>query len=250
MRFGGIECVVGRGILPKLDIQFCDIVVPVISDLEKEAILETGEGGREIVYHYDKVCDPLYEARTNREFESAILTALGEDPAGMYPLSEEQKLYNIMAGTTVICDDGVTYEPLLTITQEDIDAMGVEGQPQQGRITLQEFKEKGVYQVERKQGDFPYLMYNTHYPRFGNGVYGNTKSLGEAFATPVFMGEKVAKENGIATGDTVLVESPHGSVLRIACVSPTYMDDVLALPNGGWSQFNEEGIDVMGTTAA
>lgn len=240
----------GRGILPKLDIQFCDIVVPVISDLEKEAILETGEGGREIVYHYDKVCDPLYEARTNREFESAILTALGEDPAGMYPLSEEQKLYNIMAGTTVICDDGVTYEPLLTITQEDIDAMGVEGQPQQGRITLQEFKEKGVYQVERKQGDFPYLMYNTHYPRFGNGVYGNTKSLGEAFATPVFMGEKVAKENGIATGDTVLVESPHGSVLRIACVSPTYMDDVLALPNGGWSQFNEEGIDIMGATAA
>lgn len=321
LREGGIECVVGRGILPKLDIQFCDIVVPVISDLEKEAILETGEGGREIVYHYDKVCDPLYEARTNREFESAILTALGEDPAGMYPLSEEQKLYNIMAGTTVICDDGVTYEPLLTITQEDIDAMGVEGQPQQGRITLQEFKEKGVYQVERKQGDnfgfiaykdfvddpvahplatdsgkfeiycqykadilnqaklragdewkpyptyvtpvegiettyadfedqvkgdFPYLMYNTHYPRFGNGVYGNTKSLGEAFATPVFMGEKVAKGNGIATGDTVLVESPHGSVLRIACVSPTYMDDVLALPNGGWSQFNEEGIDVMG----
>lgn len=66
------------------------------------------------MYHYDKVCDPLYEARTNREFESAILTALGEDPAGMYPLSEEQKLYNIMAGTTVICDDGVTYEPLLT----------------------------------------------------------------------------------------------------------------------------------------
>lgn len=31
--------------------------------------------------------------------------------------------------------------------------MGVEGQPQQGRITLQEFKEKGVYQIERKQGD-------------------------------------------------------------------------------------------------
>lgn len=107
-----------------------------------------------------KCAIPLYEARTNREFESAILTALGEVPAGMYPLSEEQKLYNIMAGTTVICDDGVTYEPLLTITQEDIDAMGVEGQPQQGRITLQEFKEKGVYQVERKQGDnFGFIAY-------------------------------------------------------------------------------------------
>ena len=80
LREGGIECVVGRGILPKLDIQFCDIVVPVISDLEKEAILETGEGGREIVYHYDKVCDPLYEARTNREFESTSSRRWGKTP--------------------------------------------------------------------------------------------------------------------------------------------------------------------------
>ena len=230
-----------------------------------------------------------------------------------------------MAGTTVVCEDGTSYEPLLTITQEDIDAMRVEGSPQEGRITLQEFKEKGVYQVERKQGDnfgfiaykdfvdnpiahplatdsgkfeiycqykadilteaklregdawkayptyvvpaegiettyadfdnqvkgdYPYQLYNTHYPRFGNGVYGNSKSLGEAFVTPVFMGLKVAEENGIATGDTVLVESPHGSVLRVACVSPTFMDDVLALPNGAWSQYDEDGVDAMGAVGS
>ena len=68
--------------------------------------------------------------------------------------------------------------------------------------------------------------------------------------TPVFMGLKVAEENGIATGDTVLVESPHGSVLRVACVSPTFMDDVLALPNGAWSQYDEDGVDAMGAVGS
>ena len=320
LREGGIECVVGRGIVPKMDIQYCDIVVPVISDLEREWVLETGEGGREIIFHYDKVCDPLYEARTNREFEEGILKALGEDPLGMYPLPAEQILYNVLAGTTVICEDGKTYENLLTITQEDIDAMGVEGTPQQGRITLTEFKEKGVYQVERKPGDnfghiaykefvenpeshpletdsgkfeiycqykadilnkaqvsddewkpyptyvvplegyettfvdfesgekgeFPYQLFNAHYPRFGNGVYGNVKSLGEAFVTPVFIGTQIAQDNGIENGDTVLVESRCGKVLRVASVTPTLMDGVVALPNGAWSQFDNQGIDVMG----
>lgn len=321
LREGGIECVVGRGIVPKLDIQYCDIVVPIISDLERAAVLTTGEGYREAIYYYDKVCEPLYESRSNREFESAILEALGEDPRGLYPISEEQALFNTMAGTKVICDDGKTYETLLTITQDDIDAMGVEGKPQKGRITLKQFKEDGGYQVERKKGDnygyiaykdfvddpvanplqtesgkleiccqyksdilnkaalhpqdtwkpyptyvtpvegiettykdfdkqikgdYPYLLFNTHFPRFGNGVFGNTKSLAEAFTTPVYMGTKVAKENGIETGDTVLIESRHGSVLRVACVSPTYMDDVIALPNGAWSQFDENGVDVMG----
>ena len=45
--------------------------------------------------------------------------------------------------------DGSGKEPLLTITADDIAEMGVEGEPQTGRITYQEFKEKGIYQVER-----------------------------------------------------------------------------------------------------
>ena len=320
LREGGIECVVGRGNLPKMDIQYCDIVVPVISDLEREWVLESGEGGREIVFHYDKVCDPIYEARTNREFEEGVLQALGEDPRGLYPLSPEQMLYNVLAGTTVVCSDGETYENLLTITQEEIDAMGAEGKPQEGRIALSEFREMGTYQVQRsaddklghiaykdfiddpegcplasdsgkfeiycqykadilndagitddvwkpyptyvvpsvgyestfadfesgEKGEYPYQLFNTHYPRFGNGVYGNVKSLGEAFVTPVFISTQIAQENGIENGDTVLVESQCGKVLRIASITPTMMDGVVALPNGAWSQFNTEGIDVMG----
>ena len=320
LREGPIECVVGRGIVPKVDIQYCDIVLPIISDLEQERLLETGEGGREIVYHYDKVCDPIYEARSNAEFESALLEALGEDPLGMYPLSANQKLYNQMAGTQVICEDGETYENLLTITQQDIDDWGVEGKPQEGRITLSEFREAGVYQVQRSKddnygfiaykdfvddpkknpldspsgkfeiycqykadllnkahlsddewkpyphyvvpkegyettfddfegevkGEFPYQLYNPHFPRFGNGVYGNVKSLAEAFVTPVFVGTDVAEECGIENGDTVLVESRYGKVLRRASVTPLMMPGVVSIPNGSWSQFDDDMVDVMG----
>jgi len=49
--------------------------------------------------------------------------------------------------------DGSGYEPLLTITADDITAMGVEGKPQQGRVTLKEFKEKGAYHVPRSPDD-------------------------------------------------------------------------------------------------
>ena len=320
LREGPIECVVGRGIVPKVDIQYCDIVLPIISDLEQEKLLETGEGGREIVYHYDKVCDPIYEARSNADFESALLEALGEDPRGMYALSAEQKVFNQMAGTQVICDDGATYENLLSITQEDIDALGVEGQPQEGRIPYADFVAQGVYQVQRSKddnfgfiaykdfvddpeghpldspsgkfeiycqykadllnqahltddewkpyphyvvpvegyettfddfeagvkGDYPYQLYNPHFPRFGNGVYGNVKSLGEAFVTPVFVGKDVAEECGIANGDAVLVESRYGKVVRRASVNPFMMPGVVSIPNGAWTQFNDDMVDLMG----
>lgn len=58
-----------------------------------------------------------------------------------------------MASITVVNEDGKTYGPLVTITQEDIAQLGVTGKTQTGKITYSEFKEKGVYQVKRYQGD-------------------------------------------------------------------------------------------------
>jgi anaerobic dimethyl sulfoxide reductase subunit A len=45
------------------------------------------------------------------------------------------------------------YETLVTITAEDIQAWGVEGEPQTGRVTLKELQGRGYYQVPRKPGD-------------------------------------------------------------------------------------------------
>ena len=78
------------------------------------------------------------------------------EAADIIGLPPEQVLFNQLSGCWVIADNGVDREPLLTITADDIAEMGVEGEPQEGRITLQEFKEKGVYTVaSRRQLTLP-----------------------------------------------------------------------------------------------
>ena len=49
--------------------------------------------------------------------------------------------------------DTMAYAPLLTITQDDIDELGVEGAPQEGLMTVAEFKEKGMFKIPRKKDD-------------------------------------------------------------------------------------------------
>ncbi len=67
-------------------------------------------------------------------------------------------MFNSVAGATVIKDNASGYEPLVTITADDIAALGVEGEPQQGGFSYEEFKKLGVYQVPRAPGDkFAYI---------------------------------------------------------------------------------------------
>ncbi|WP_302398004.1 molybdopterin-dependent oxidoreductase [Eggerthella sinensis] len=316
-----VEFVVNRSYVPRMDAQFADIVLPVISDLEKPGMLMgTGDGGREIVLLYGQVCEPVFEAKSNEWIDSKVLEAMGFDPRGLHPLSEQQALFNQIAGTTVVNAQGDGQEPLVTITAQDLEAWGVEGVEQQGRIALQEFVSKGVYQIERRRGDaygyiayedfvadpqknprasesglfeiscrwkadalnrfkysddvykpyptyhvpvegyettfsdwegkvkgdFPFLCYNPHYPRFGNGVYGNAPLLAENLETPVFLSASDAAERGIADGDAVLVTSRRGKVLRRASCSELVQPGCVGLPNGPWARIDDQGIDRAG----
>jgi anaerobic dimethyl sulfoxide reductase subunit A len=55
------------------------------------------------------------------------------------------------------------YEPLVTITAQDVAALAEEGitvKPQQGKVPLSEFKTTGIYQVMRQPGDnFGFIAY-------------------------------------------------------------------------------------------
>ena len=50
------------------------------------------------------------------------------------PSAAEQRVYNTIAGAWILADDGETREPLFTITAEDIEELGAQGEPQQGRV--------------------------------------------------------------------------------------------------------------------
>ncbi len=273
------------------------------------------------MFCYSQVCEPVYESKSSDEIDNLILEAMGYDHRGLHPLSERQKTFNEIAATTVADGSADNQVTLVSITQEDIDAWGVEGTPQEGLISWSEFREKGVYQIPRssaddgygyiayedfiadpqknpresesgkfeiccqwkadalnamgysedtykpyptyhvpvegfeqtfddwgakKKGDYPFQCYNPHYMRFANGVFGNTMMLASILEHPVFMNNEDATALGIEDGDTVLVSSRYGSVLRHASLSPLTMPGCVGLPNGAWTQFDENGVDAAG----
>jgi anaerobic dimethyl sulfoxide reductase subunit A len=62
-------------------------------------------------------------------------------------------IFNTISGAKVLKDDGKTQEPLVTITDADISAWGVQGKAQTGRISIQDLQARGYYQATRKPGD-------------------------------------------------------------------------------------------------
>ena len=132
--------------------QYCDIVLPVATWWEKGNIAWSVNA--ETVYWADRIMEPLYEARPETEIAEELASRLGLDPKAVNTMTDAERTYYSFAGAIKMTDQATAaYEPLFTITQEDINALGVEGEPQQGSITIAEFKEKGCYKTQRSKGD-------------------------------------------------------------------------------------------------
>ncbi|TMN22146.1 dimethyl sulfoxide reductase subunit A [Lentibacillus cibarius] len=146
-----VEFVVTNSYNLTTNAKYSDVVLPVTSEWEREGGLLTGN--REILIAHSNIVDPLYEAKSDVWIAKELLKRLGKDPKKLYPVSEKQAFFNELATSTVITKDGKDYEPLVEITAKDIKDWNVDGKPQKGRIALQEFLDRGIYQVERKPGD-------------------------------------------------------------------------------------------------
>lgn len=146
-----VEFVAAQTIFLNTSAKYADLVLPVTTQWERHSGFLTGN--RDILIYHTKVVEPLFEAKDDIWIAKEVGRKLGLDPNEIDPVSLEQQTYNRLAGASVMKDDGSGYEPLLTITAADIAEMGVKGEPQTGRITYQEFKEKGIYQVPRTMND-------------------------------------------------------------------------------------------------
>ena len=131
--------------------KYSDLVLPVTTQWERHSGLLTGN--REILIYHRQITEPLFEAKDDIVIAREVGIALGLDPLEIDSVPLAQQSYNRLAGASVMKADGSGKEPLLTITAKDITEMGVEGEPQTGRITYQEFKDKGIYQAERSLND-------------------------------------------------------------------------------------------------
>jgi anaerobic dimethyl sulfoxide reductase subunit A len=300
------------------DAQYSDIVLPLTTKWEEPGIIiydgQEEEASRENLFCFKQVMDPLYESRSDQEIEEGLLEAMGFDPKEFFPKTEKQKFFEEICGSTVM-NKSKEYEPLVTVTQEDIEKWGFPAEEQNGRLSIDELIKNGGYQVERSSGDvfgnigfksfidspesnplpsnsgkfeiycqakadtfnswyqdgivfkpypaylvplsgyestfenndiegqkseYPYTLFTVHYMRRTHGIFDNIPWLRKAWVNPVFLNTSDAKVSGIETGDTVLITTPHGKVLRKASLLDTLMPGVVSLPHGSWPRIDEE----------
>lgn len=144
--------------------QYSDIVLPIATSWEDENSddYHLGQQNREsLMWQQFGVIPTPYEAKTDREIVYDLGKRMGVDVDSLFPYDgREQHLYRLI-NATVVEDDGVTEVPLVTITQDDIDTHKIRDiEPQQGKVTLQEMIDTGIYHRARHQGDnLGYIAY-------------------------------------------------------------------------------------------
>jgi anaerobic dimethyl sulfoxide reductase subunit A len=320
--FRKMECVVTHAQFLTTTAKYSDIVLPVTTPWERFGWIQGSFANREALFFGSRVVEPLFEARDDMWIARELGARLGLDPALVEPVSLPQRIFNAARGARVVRPDGDGYEPLVAITAEDIAALGVQGQPQEGRIRFAELRERGVYQVPRSPGDryghvplrafredpdghplatasgklelhcqaladfvggcgwddqapipayhparegfeatfadfeagakgrYPLQFFSVHYLRRANSTCDNVSWLREAWPHEFFLNPLDAGPRGIRTGDTVRVRSPHGAVLRRACVTPRIMPGVATMGSGAWAELDEaEQLDRAGSAS-
>lgn len=145
-----VEFVLTLNFVYNTNARYSDVVLPVTTQWERHSYFK---GNRDHLIWARQVVEPQYEARDDSWIAAELGRRMGIDPAEMLPLSPEQEEFNRLAGAWVVGPEGRGRVQLVAITQEDIRRMGVQGQPQTGRVSLAEFREKGIYVVPRRPGD-------------------------------------------------------------------------------------------------
>ncbi|HEX9016148.1 MAG TPA: molybdopterin-dependent oxidoreductase, partial [Chloroflexota bacterium] len=146
-----VEFVVTHQYALNTNAKYSDVVLPITTPWERAGTFLTGN--REIAIWAGQVIQPMFEAKDDMWIATEIGKRLGLDSAKIAPNSPAQDVFNQVAGAKVMKMDGSGMENLVTITDADIAQMKVQGKPQSGRISVQEWRDKGIYQIPRKVGD-------------------------------------------------------------------------------------------------
>lgn len=101
-----------------------------------------------LIYN-SQVIPPIFEAKDDVEIAVEVGKRLGLDPMAIQPISKSQADFQPTGRSKGQEGRRFRFRALLTITKEDIDEIGAEGEPQKGRISYQEFSRRQVFSVKR-----------------------------------------------------------------------------------------------------
>ena len=162
--FRKMDFVLTQAINFKPEAQYADIVLPASTPWEygydQNAFQQYKQFNRESFFFPTAFTEPLYEAKPDVEIAKELGKRLGVDVDKYWPYDEEVRQIDRIVNATVCDADGVTYKPLVTLTQEKIDELGLDCEPQEGVIDYDELRAAGVYHVARTEGDnYGYIAY-------------------------------------------------------------------------------------------
>ena len=154
-----VEFVLAMDLYMTTTTRYADIVLPCISEWEDDGHL-CFINSEMFIGNPNRIIEPMFECKSSLEVDAMFLEHWGFDPMGAYPTgrSTKETVFDYMANTYVVKPDGIGREPLISFTQEDVDEIGVEADASalsEGRITYQEFKERGFYSVEPNEAIIP-----------------------------------------------------------------------------------------------
>lgn len=310
---GKLDFVLSCDFFMTTDCLFADIVLPAATLWEVGYNVRTGT--RDALYWGNKVFNPLFEAKTEEEWEYELGKKMGLDLDAIRPTTFKENGLNMLAGAQVIQQDGVSTENLVSITKDDVEQLGVDLPIQEGIMPIQEMMEKGIYQVPRSEGDnfgytpfedfirdpeanplatasgkfevycqnvhdviarfgttyidplpkydkclegyedsfvdwekkvkgeLPLQMITPHPLRGAHTTYMNLNSSAELFPNDILVNEIDTQAAGLAHGDTALITSAHGKMLRRVSVTNRIMPGVVSMCEANWTNLDDAGID-------
>jgi anaerobic dimethyl sulfoxide reductase subunit A len=150
--FRAVEFIFAQEMYMNMTTRYADIVVPCTSYWEEDGHYNM-QNREMFIGNPQKIIEPLFEARDSLWLDGELCKRFGGDVSNGYSNGQSIK-HNVFTGFAnawVIKPDGSGKEPLISFTEEDLAEIGVEADAsrlKEGRITFQEFKENGMYQVE------------------------------------------------------------------------------------------------------
>jgi anaerobic dimethyl sulfoxide reductase subunit A len=309
--YRSVEFVVSADFFMNTNCLYSDIVLPSISSWERtwgDTVFWTVNSTS--IISSRQIMEPQFERRDDSVIEMDIAERLGMPRQSILNISLEQAAFNKVAGTGITEEDG-SVTPLCTVTSEDIERFGVEGEPQEGIMGIDELLSVGSYQVEQSKtriigyqafladpeanplgttsgkfeihcqslveaverfnttsepalpkyapadegyervvagSEYPFQFVSMHHIAHIHGDWANIVSGNELFPNSLLMNEQDVRAQGLQSGDTALVSSMHGRILRIISATPAVAPGVVILGHGNWVDLDEDGIDHGGNS--
>ena len=147
-----VDFVVSHALVFNDQSRYADIVLPVISAWEKspEYLMFTNPNAG---YFKDQVIEPLYEAKSERWIGKELLDRWGFNGSEYFPESDLELSFKQIASVNAAVAPN-DYKPLVSFSKEEAAEFGDAGEArEEGIISYTEFKQTGVYNVQRTPDD-------------------------------------------------------------------------------------------------